>query len=339
MEFHPDRNYGNVEEMTRRFADVQSAYSVLSDPQERAWYDSHRQDILRDDSEPFHDDYKHHTTDTTAEDIMRMYRRFNDQIIFTDAPSGFFGGLRMIFETLATEETVASERQGLDPIEFPSFGYAEDDFKNVVRLFYATWSSFSTRKAFSWREKYRLSDAPDRRVRRMMEKENRRVREEAIHEYNDCVRSMVAFIRKRDPRCKSNVHDEAERQKNLRDAALAQAARSREANRVKNTRESEIPQWSKTVDQSAEGSIDEEIDKQEDEVHCVVCNKTFKSEKQYESHERSKKHIRAVRQIRSTMHHENITLGLNQEPNVVASNPSIPDVAVSPANVVQESLE
>jgi DnaJ family protein A protein 5 len=47
LELHPDRNYGNVENATKKFAEVQSAYEILSDPQERAWYDSHRDAILR----------------------------------------------------------------------------------------------------------------------------------------------------------------------------------------------------------------------------------------------------------------------------------------------------
>ena len=315
--------------MTRRFADVQSAYSVLSDPQERAWYDSHRDDMLRDDSGLFNADPQPNISDTTAEDIIRMYRRFNDQIEFSDSPSGFFGGLRIIFEKLAAEETVASERQGLDSVDYPSFGYAKDEFKNTVRLFYVAWNSFSTRKSFSWSEQYRLSDAPDRRVRRMMEKENKRVREDAMHEYNESVRCMVAFIRKRDPRYKSNVQNEAERQKVLREAALAQAARSRAANRVKTTQESEIPLWTKATEQNETTQIDEKVEKLEDEVHCVVCNKTFKTEKQYESHERSKKHSKAVRQIRLAMQHEDITLGLNQDLNGVVSDSMKPGVAAT----------
>src|SRR5271155_4488774 len=47
LELHPDRNYGNVESATKLFAEIQSAYEVLSDPQERAWYDSHRDVLLR----------------------------------------------------------------------------------------------------------------------------------------------------------------------------------------------------------------------------------------------------------------------------------------------------
>lgn len=315
--------------MTLRFAEVQSAYSVLSDPQERAWYDSQQHSLLRDGSELFNTNSARNSTDTTAEDIRRSYRKFNDHLSFSDSPSGFFGGLRAIFDKLAMEEAVASERQGLDPVDYPSFGHAADEYENVVRFFYTSWSSFTTRKAFSWRDLHRLSDAPDRRVRRLMEKENKRVREEANQEYNDCVRSMVAFVKKRDPRYKSNLQNEAERVKTLRDAALAQAARSRAVNKEKVIEESQLPQWTQVSESSGSVENDEEINKVENEVHCVVCNKIFKSEKQYESHERSKKHTKAVRQIRSAMQNEHINLGLNQELNPLEHNPHDSKVAAS----------
>ncbi len=46
LELHPDRNFNDVENATKKFAEVQTAYEILSDPQERAWYDSHRDAIL-----------------------------------------------------------------------------------------------------------------------------------------------------------------------------------------------------------------------------------------------------------------------------------------------------
>jgi DnaJ homolog subfamily A member 5 len=48
-QWHPDKNQGN-NEATERFKQIQAAFAVLSDPQERAWYDSHRDDILRGSS-------------------------------------------------------------------------------------------------------------------------------------------------------------------------------------------------------------------------------------------------------------------------------------------------
>ena len=42
-----DKNPGDVDEATSQFKLVQQAYEVLVDPQERAWYDRHRDAILR----------------------------------------------------------------------------------------------------------------------------------------------------------------------------------------------------------------------------------------------------------------------------------------------------
>ena len=42
-----DKNPDRAEECTREFHLIQQAYEVLIDPQERAWYDKHREAILR----------------------------------------------------------------------------------------------------------------------------------------------------------------------------------------------------------------------------------------------------------------------------------------------------
>lgn len=43
---HPDKNPGD-EDATRQFQLLQQAFEVISDPHERAWYDAHREEILR----------------------------------------------------------------------------------------------------------------------------------------------------------------------------------------------------------------------------------------------------------------------------------------------------
>ncbi|KAI9787748.1 MAG: hypothetical protein M1839_000280 [Geoglossum umbratile] len=333
LELHPDRNFGNVDSATRLFAEVQAAYEVLSDPQERAWYDSHRDAILRDDDEAAPGHYEHNVRVTTAEDIMRTFTKFNTRMDCSDSPTGFFSVIRGTFDTLEREEAAACEWEGLDPAEYPSFGSAKDSYEDVVRPFYAAWNGFATKKTFSWKDAFRYSEAPDRRVRRMMEKENKRLRDEGIREFNDAVRSLVAFVRKRDPRYIPNTQTEAERQQVLRDAAAAQAIRSRAANQAKLEDHVEA-EWSKSREpEEEEDDNDGEIE--EEEFECVACGKTFKSERQFETHEKSKKHLKTLQQLRRQMQRENKKLGLD---SVTSSGLGTPGMVSSEAGDEEQDL-
>lgn len=304
MELHPDRNFGNVEETTKLFAEVQSAYEVLSDPQERAWYDSHRNAILRFDGETHENHYEHNVRLTSAEDILNMSRSVAVDKDFSDSPSGFFATVKGFFDTLAREEELVCEWEDLDPVSYPSFGGAADDYETKVRPFYGAWTGFATSKTYSWEDLHQYSEASDRRIRRMMEKENKRFRDEAIHDFNNLVRSFVGFVKKRDPRFKPKKQSEEERQTALRSAAAAQAARSRAANMAKFVQLKETPDRIKSEALNESDNSNEEKKVIAEQVECVICRKTFKSEKQYEAHERSNKHIRAVAHIRRQMQKE-----------------------------------
>lgn len=311
MELHPDRNYGNVEATTKLFAEIQSAYEVLSDPQERSWYDSHRSSILRGATEAPGEHYEHNERVTTSEDLLRTFAHFTGQIDFSDSSSGFYSILRGLFDRLAEEELVACDWEGLECTDYPSFGHADDDYEKVVRPFYAKWNGFATHKTFAWMDVYRTVDAADRRVRRIMEKENGRFRVAGIREFNDTVRQLVAFVRKRDPRYKPNTQTPAERQKIIRDAATAQAARSRAANRARLAEKQKIPQWATQKEPTEEDVQEAQEEKPEEQFECVVCRKTFKSEQQYDVHEKSKKHLKAVQRLKKDMHCEDQALDLN----------------------------
>ena len=314
LELHPDRNFGNVEEATKLFAEVQSAYDVLSDAQERAWYDSHRNAFLGSSQPAQHtdDEFFYNIRVTTADDVAKLMVKYHGRVDYSNSATGFYGALREFFARLAKEEEIACKWENIDPVQYPDFGQEDDDYNDVVKPFYAAWNGFVTSKSFSWKDHFRPSDAPDRRVRRLMEKQNKGLREEAIREFNDAVRSLIAFVRKRDPRYQQKQKSEEERQKILRDAAAAQSARSRAARQAKldEIDRQNMPDWANpTKADEHEGGFSSQEDSEQHQIECVVCNKTFKSEAQYEAHERSKKHIKLLKRLQRELRDEDDGLG------------------------------
>lgn len=198
---------------------------------------------------------------------MSLMSRFNSSVPFTDAPNGFYGILGETFANLAREEDAACDWEGIEPIDYPEFGSKDDGYEDVVRPFYRVWINFSTKKNFSWRDRYRASDAPDRATRRLVEKENKKFRDEGIRDFNDAVRALVTFVRKRDSRYIPNSQTEADRQKILRDAAAAQATRSRAAYQAK-LNEHAIADWAKTKEPEEEEPFSES---EEEEVEHIEC--------------------------------------------------------------------
>ncbi|KAF1843779.1 DnaJ domain-containing protein [Cucurbitaria berberidis CBS 394.84] len=315
LELHPDRNHGDTERTTALFAEIQSAYEVLSDDQERAWYDAHEGDILRGGSGEgaTEDHYQGNMRVTTSDDLACMMGKFRGNVDFSDSPNGFFGFVRETFEQLAKEEEYAADYDDIDIPNYPSFGHKADHYDDVVRNFYSAWNGFATAKSFAWLDVYRLSDAPDRRTRRMAEKENLKYREDGRREFNDAVRTLVAFVRKRDPRYTPNKQSDEDKAKAQRDARKAQAARARAEKLAKLEQEAQaLPSWvtARPADE-LEDESEEEIE--EEHYECVACNKTFKSERQYEAHEKSKKHQKAIQSLKRKMQKDNAHLNLDED--------------------------
>jgi DnaJ homolog subfamily A member 5 len=102
--------------------------------------------------------------------------------------------VRTLFATLDREEEAAAREAGENYTPMPSFGDSKSDAKTDVRHFYAEWMGFSTLKSFSWKDQWKYSDAPDRRVKRAMEKDNKRHREAERREFNDTVKVLLCVL-------------------------------------------------------------------------------------------------------------------------------------------------
>ena len=250
---------------------------------------------------------------TTSDDLARMMGRFRGNIDFTDSPTGFYGFLRETFEQLAKEEEYAADYEDIAIADYPSFGHKHDEYDDVVRDFYSAWNGFATAKSFAWLDVFRLSDAPDRRTRRMMEKENQKYHDDGRRDFNEAVRTLVAFVRKRDPRYTPNTQTADQKAKAQRDATKLQAARARAEKTAKLEEEARaLPAWAtaRPADEEEE-QTEEEIE--EDHYECVACNKTFKSERQIEAHEKSKKHQKAIQALTRKMQKDNAHLDLDKD--------------------------
>lgn len=256
LKHHPDKNQ-NKEEATQTFTIIQQAYQVLSDEHERYFYDNHREAILRGDEE------------RTDVDLMPFFSS-EAYSFLDDAVDGFYTVYRELFMKLDSLEEVASKI---------SFGRSDSALKEV-KQFYAHWSGFSTTRSFAFADKYNLATADGRRMRRQMEKENKKLRDIEKKEYNENIRELVKFIKKRDQRLKTEKPNNKLEKKSQRVETK--------------TFEYFEQDWAKVKE------LDIELDEIDDlhEFHCPVCNKIFKSEKQLENHESSKKHRIALENLR-----------------------------------------
>ena len=195
--------------------------------------------------------------------------------------------------------------------EAPAMGNLESPYVQVT-AFYNYWAGFCTVMDFCWEDMYDVLAGPNRKSRRLMEEENKKVRKKAKREFNETVRGLADFVKKRDKRVMDMMlkkeeervrksEEERERKKKLEKEKLERAMAYEE------------PEWAKVEEDEEEGGNeveeleeDEEEERRRKELYCVVCGKKFKSEKQWKNHEQSKKHRDKIAEFRESVGDEEL---------------------------------
>ncbi|XP_022114174.2 dnaJ homolog subfamily C member 21 [Pieris rapae] len=326
LQWHPDKNLENLLEAKDQFQLVQTAYEVLSDPQERAWYDNHREQLLKGAGSSYNDD------------SLDVYPYFSPSCYkgFADDPQGFYGVYTEVFSKLASEETDFLDDPE-DLAKIPKFGNSNTPYEDVHE-FYAYWMAFSTNKSYVWLDQYEISQGDNRRVIKLMEKENNKIRQKARKERNEEIRRLVSYVRRRDKRVIEHtklLQEKAEenkrkseqirreriiqRQKEIEEAKTKEGESSFLQSEEYQKKLSEIESLlakefglssdDETISEGGMESSNEESSKTEEaseasratkssprgraalkNLYCSACNKLFKNINSFENHENSKKH-------------------------------------------------
>lgn len=98
---------------------------------------------------------------------------------------GFYRVYGDLFKKLDEEEE-QEEEVGKDHVHAPSFGDSDSSFEDVA-AFYNHWQHFTTLKQFSYADVYNPNEAPNRRVKRIIEEENRKERNKERSKFNALV--------------------------------------------------------------------------------------------------------------------------------------------------------
>lgn len=134
---------------------------------------------------------------------------------------------------------------------------------------------------------------------------------------------LVKFIRKRDPRYQAYLRQQASANQSKPITNVPGKQDTAAALRRVQASENYIEQeWQKVDSHHLHADLEWAVAEGTDDEawECVICNKIFRSEAAWDSHERSKKHLKEVERLQRQMLEENEALGLEGVPTSLDSN-------------------
>uniref|UniRef100_A0A0N4ZV22 DnaJ homolog subfamily C member 21 n=1 Tax=Parastrongyloides trichosuri TaxID=131310 RepID=A0A0N4ZV22_PARTI len=303
LKWHPDKNPDKLQECTEYFALLQSAYEVLSDTHERAFYDRHRESILKG--------YNENQEKTTG---LNTYQFMTTSCYkgYGDGEKGFYTVYRNVFEKLAEEDYDAIDNAR--DWNYPTFGTSTSDYDEVVEPFYSFWTAFCTKRSYAWLDQYDIRDADNRFIARAIDKENKKFRDAGKKQRNEEIRELALFVKKRDKRIQKRKEELEIKRKEQEEKQKQKQKEKIRANleAVKNYKrneeldalyEQQLDQVEKEInDDFGEGESGEEFE--DESLYCIVCEKEFKSIKALENHKKSKKHKKILEDLKKHMKEE-----------------------------------
>ncbi|XP_068144839.1 dnaJ homolog subfamily C member 21 [Drosophila tropicalis] len=325
LKWHPDKNPDCLAEAKEKFQLIQQAYEVLSDAQERAWYDNHREQILRGRNS----EYSEKSLDVFQFFTSSCYKGYGND------DQSFYSVYREVFVKIALEDQeFTNDLDGLDLA--PEFGYANSSYEDVVGPFYAYWQAYTTKKTYEWLCPYDVREIKERFILRKVEKEMKKIVQAARKDRSEEVRNLVSFVRKRDLRVQAyrqileeraeanRLKQEEKRKEQLRkrQQELAEIKKNKVVNegyeeqlkQLEQQYGSETDEYTDADNNEAEDGSDDDSNADDDneeteleyvdDLYCVACNKSFKNAKARANHEESKKHRENVERLCEEMENE-----------------------------------
>jgi hypothetical protein len=124
-------------------------------------------------------------------------------------------------------------------------------------------------------------------------------------EYNDNVRALASMVKKKDKRV-LEAKAKADEVARVKADELKQKAADAKVKQKAQRETAKVLEEKRLVEQEEErrrryGDDEEEVEKKSEFFECVLCDKTFKSNGAWLAHEKSKKHLAAVAELKESM--------------------------------------